>query len=464
MFVSRLALDDFRSWQQMVIDFVPGLNLLFGANGLGKTNIVEALEVLSTGGSHRTSSSAPLVRAGARKATVRANVDDDGSVTTYEVSIPVRGANRARINSGKSLYMRDVVGRVPTVVFAPEDQRLIAAEPAARRGFVNQSASQLILGYYDVLQRFNQTGRQRAALLKQIQQQRVGSDARMGSDVSAASFPTSAGSSGLSSADTPTDIGLPAYDPMAAALSGLEVWTGQFIEAGVELTRLRQRFIDMLNGPFARIYRELAGPRHHAELVYAPSFDEVTAYGDHDGHEDGEGGLLAYDPQSQRGDGDCSDLVTDSPDDQIRMAISRHFQRIYPGEVAQARNLIGPHRDDVIVRLNGMNARDYASNGEMWTLALAMKMALFEVIKAERGDDPILILDDVFAQLDESRRRQIVDFASRQSQVLITMAAESDMPQGLDAHRIDVADIVAAQDAQEAQYAQEAQKSQEAQA
>ncbi|PLS31033.1 DNA recombination protein RecF [Bifidobacterium margollesii] len=421
MFVSRVALDDFRSWRQMVVDFEPGLNLLVGANGLGKTNIVEALEVLSTGGSHRASSSAPLVRSGAAKATVRANVTDDDAVTTYEVSIPVRGANRARINSGKSLYMRDVVGKVPTVTFSPEDQRLIAGDPATRRGFVNQSASQLLFGYYDVLQRFNQIGKQRAALLRQIQQQRA------------------VGMQSAGSADSGFDQ--PAYDPMAAAMSGLEVWTGQFIDAGVELTRQRSRFIDLLNAPFARIYRDLAGERHHAELVYAPSFEEVPAYGEHVDDEglDGEGGMESGGTVSGRG--------VSSADDRIRLAISRHFQRIYPGEVAQARNLIGPHRDDVIVRLNGMNARDYASNGEMWTLALAMRMALFEVIKAERGDDPILILDDVFAQLDESRRRQIVDFAGHQHQALITMAAETDMPQGLEAHRIDVADLVASQNA-----------------
>ena len=124
--------------------------------------------------------------------------------------------------------------------------------------------------------------------------------------------------------------------------------------------------------------------------------------------------------------------------DEPAAEISRHFQRIYPGEVARGQNLIGPQRDDLTLRLNDMPAREFASNGEMWTMALALKMALYEVVSAQRNVKPIVILDDVFAQLDESRRGQILDFARRQDQVLITVAAASDIPQG-EAHVIDVA-------------------------
>lgn len=125
--------------------------------------------------------------------------------------------------------------------------------------------------------------------------------------------------------------------------------------------------------------------------------------------------------------------------------ISRHFQRIYPGEVARGQNLIGPHRDDLTLLLNDMNAREFASNGEMWTMALALKMALYEAVSAHFESKPIVILDDVFAQLDEARRGQILDFAMRQDQVLITVAAASDIPRmdagrfHADAHVIDVA-------------------------
>ena len=172
----------------------------------------------------------------------------------------------------------------------------------------------------------------------------------------------------------------------------------------MRLTQERNDVIARLGEPFARIYASLAGDGERAALAYEPSFDEV---------------MLFDDPGAE---------------------ISRHFQRIYPGEVARGQNLIGPHRDDLTLLLNDMPAREFASNGEMWTMALALKMALYEAVSAQFESKPIVILDDVFAQLDESRRGQILDFAMRQDQVLITVAAASDIPQTdvVHAHVIDV--------------------------
>ncbi|KFI91735.1 recombination protein RecF [Bifidobacterium saguini DSM 23967] len=379
MYVSRLALDHYRSWSQVVVDFVPGVNLIVGKNGLGKTNLVEAVEILSTGASHRTSSTLPLIERGQSTATIRANVvgaesaDGTDQVTTYEASIHARGANRARINSGSSLYLRDIVGQIPSVAFTPEDQRLVSGDPAARRTLLNQAGALLERGYPEALQQFTRIAKQRATLLKQL--------------------------------NASSNTG----QPVDAVLSGLEIWTGQFIEAGIALTRMRKRIIDLLAEPFAAIYRELAGETEQVTLSYVPSFDEV--------------------------------LLFDEPHN----AISEHFQRIYPGEVARGVNLIGPQRDDLSLELFDIPAKEFASNGEMWTMALALKMALFQVIREQLGMRPIVILDDVFAQLDDSRRSQILDFAAQQEQVLITVASEGDVPEsahtmlGEKAHVIDVA-------------------------
>ena len=375
MHISRLALDRFRSWNQCVLDLTSGVNVLMGANGLGKTNIVEAVEVLSTGGSHRTSSSLPLIERGNTSAVIRANVEDKGRTTTYEVTIASRGANRGRINSGPSVYMRDIVGQVPCVAFTPDDQRMVTGDPATRRGFLDQAGVLLIPGYAALTQDLAKIGKQRAALLKQLGDRQA--------------------SSGFD--------GVPSMQD--AVLAGLEIWTGQFITVGVELTKRRRDVVAMLAEPFARIYAELAGDTEQVALRYAPSFDEVLAFDDPAPH------------------------------------ISEHFQRIYPGEVARGVNLIGPQRDDLTLMLNEMNAREYASNGEMWTMALALKMALLQTVASTTHTEPIVILDDVFAQLDEHRREQIMRFAADQHQVLITVAATSDMPEGLDAHVIDVASL-----------------------
>ncbi len=381
--------------EPFVLDLTPGINILQGANGLGKTNIVEAIEVLSTGLSHRTSSSVPLVQRGEHAATIRANIEsvtdpepaDDGvntsadavdisdmkpvrqtQTTTLEATIAARGANRARINGGQSRYLREILGTLPTVSFTPEDQQLVAGDPAVRRSFINQVASLLIPGYANRLQSFTHVAKQRAALLKQLGQwQRAGS-------------------------------------PIDAALSGLEIWTGQFIEAGVALSRDRQRIIAELNKSFGPLYARLAGVAgdlpsnaeiqdtaqnggEQAAVEYVPSFDEI--------------------------------LGTQAPEP----LISQHFQRIYPGEVSRGVNLIGPQRDDLLVTLNGMPAREFASNGEMWTLALALKMAQYRALCEYFDTRPVVILDDVFAQLDESRRTEILHFAAAQDQVLITAAS-----------------------------------------
>jgi DNA replication and repair protein RecF len=422
VYVSRLALDHFRSWPHLVVDFTPGVTILKGANGLGKTNIVEAVEVLSTGSSHRVSGSLPLIERGESKATVRANIREDhplddnkktlvvdaveqneatlkcdveglesreiehaslvsddgdqaenpGHETTYEVTVTAHGANRGRINGGNSLYMRDIVGKVPSVSFTPEDQRLVVGDPAGRRSFLDQAGSQLNSNYAVDLANANKVAKQRAILLKQLGQR-----------------------------------GEP-VDERNAALSGLEVWTGQFISVGVSLTRMRARLVDLLAEPFSSIYDELAGKPQHAGLQYVPSFQEVLDF-DH--------------PEAE---------------------ISKHYQRLYSGEIARGRNLIGPHRDDIALTLDGMPAREFASNGEMWTMALALKMALFGQIAQARQTKPIVILDDVFAQLDEKRRRQILDFATRQDQVLITVAAAGDIPlETIQAHEANIIDVAA---------------------
>ncbi|KFI67132.1 DNA replication/repair protein RecF [Bifidobacterium magnum] len=377
MVITKLALDHFRSWDHLLIDLAAGVTVFQGANGLGKTNIVEAIEVLSTGSSHRVSSTTPLIERGQSVATIRANIVEDTDTepepaslsahksseqtenlpqTTLELSLRLKGANRGRVNSGQSLYMRDIVGRIPSVTFAPDDQQLISAEPSRRRTFLDQACALLNREYVGLHQQFTKVARQRAALLKT-----------------------------LGSTD-------PADPRHSGALGTLEIWTGQFIALGMELTKQRAAVIELLNQPFSRLYTQLSNGNGVAGLSYEPSFAEVLEY------------------------------------EQPQPEISRHFQRLYAGESARGINLIGPQRDDMTVTIDSIPAKEFASNGEMWTLALALKMALVELVEQRFQTRPIVILDDVFAQLDENRRQKILEFASRQDQVFITVAAASDIP------------------------------------
>ena len=387
MYVSKLALDHFRSWSSCVLDFSPKMNVLVGSNGLGKTNVVESLEVISTGTSHRVSSLTPLIEINHNCATIRANVKDfsntcnintlDGSdnldnldETTFELSINLKGANRARINGKKSLYMKDIVGLVPCVSFTPRDQNLIVSDPTVRRTFIDQAGALLIPNYLPILQEYNHIAKQRSALLKS-----------------------------LSNNYSPNSMNN--YN----TVSDLEVWTAKFIETGIILTKLRKQIIEILNNVFSNIVKHLSNSSNFASIEYNPSFSEIDF-----------------------SENNFEDDFEESNDNSIRLAISEHFQRIYNGEVARGYNLIGPHRDDFTILLNDYNAKEFASNGESWTLALALKMALFKSLEKKNEKKPIVILDDVFAQLDESRRKQILEFAKNQDQVFITVASLSDIP------------------------------------
>lgn len=384
MYVSKLALDHFRSWSNCVLDFSPKINILLGSNGLGKTNIVESLEVISTGTSHRVSSLMPLIEINHNCATIRANVKDfnntfnsntldssnDLNETTFELSINLKGANRARINGKKSLYMKDIVGLVPCVSFTPRDQNLIVSDPTVRRTFIDQAGALLIPNYLPILQEYNHIAKQRSALLKS-----------------------------LSNNYSPNSMNN--YN----TVSDLEVWTAKFIETGIILTKLRKQIIELLNNVFSNIVKHLSNSSNFASIEYNPSFSEIDF-----------------------SENNFEDDFEENNDNSIRLAISEHFQKIYNGEVARGYNLIGPHRDDFTILLNNYNAKEFASNGESWTLALALKMALFKSLEKKNGKKPIVILDDVFAQLDESRRKQILEFAKNQDQVFITVASLSDIP------------------------------------
>ncbi|MCI1984428.1 MAG: DNA replication and repair protein RecF [Bifidobacteriaceae bacterium] len=444
--ISRLALDHFRSWNHVVLDFAPGMNVLVGKNGIGKTNLIEAIEFLSSGASHRASASKYLIQRGEKRATIRANVehgtatnaanvgildgaespelsetfrhnDADGnppttvitaasigvigdstseianensSERTLEVTIPQRGAIRSRVDSGPSRYFRDIAGQVKVVVFSPRDQQLVSGDPAQRRGFLDTAATLMFPNYYALLQRFRQIAKQRTAVLKHLADAQFGSAGQRGG----LAAPQGQGFD---------EFGQPVMDERSMALTELEVWTSQFIDVGVEISRRRRDVVERLSDTVTRLYGELSDGNGVGGIAYEPSFDEILGEGD-----------------SQ----------------EIKQNIAQHFQRIYPGEVARGSNLIGPHRDDLLVTLDGEPAREFASNGELWTLGLALKMAQFDYLA--QSDTPILVLDDVFAQLDESRRRQILDFAAHQQQVFITVAAHSDIPSAGEMSIIDV--------------------------
>lgn len=365
MHLRHLAVVDFRSWHRADLDLEPGVSVLVGPNGVGKTNLVEAVGYLATLGSHRVSSDAPLVRRGAERAVVRGAVVHRGRELSVEVEIAPGRANRARVNRAPVPRPRDVLGVLRTVLFAPEDLALVRGDPAERRRFLDDLLVARRPRYAAVRADHDRVLRQRSALLKTAR---------------------AAGRGG------------------AADLRTLDVWDGHLARHGAALLAGRLDLVDELAGLAAAAFAEVAPSSEPVTLAYRATLPGEPL------------------PRSA---------------EELEPLLIEALVRVRRQEVERGVCLVGPHRDDLELRLGPGPARGYASHGESWALALALRLASYRVLCAD-GAEPVLVLDDVFAELDDRRRRALAGVAARAEQVLVTAAVADDVPADLGGARFAV--------------------------
>ncbi|MGZ4447611.1 MAG: DNA replication/repair protein RecF [Nocardioides sp.] len=378
MYVSHLSLHDFRSYASAEVPLEPGVTAFIGRNGQGKTNLVEAIDYLSRLASHRVATDAPLIRAGADQAVVRAAVVRDGRTATLEVELNPGRANRARINKSPLPRARELVGLVRTVVFSPEDLTLVKGDPSDRRRFLDDLLVLRTPRLAGVRADYDRVLRQRNSLLKTAGAARRGSSSQEG------------------------------------ALSTLGVWDDHLARTGAELLAERIALVEALAPYVGKAYETVArgASRDDAEIEYKPSFDLA-------GVRDRAG-------------------LTD--------ALLAEVERRRKDELDRGISLVGPHRDELLLTLgNGpgstgtrLPVKGYASHGESWSFALALRLASYDLLRSD-GDDPILILDDVFAELDSERRAQLAELVAGAEQVLVTAAVGADVPAALAGARFEVA-------------------------
>ena len=366
MWVRSVGLTDFRSYAEVDVDLAPGITTLIGSNGQGKTNLVEAIGYVATLSSHRVATDAPLVRTGADLAVIRCLVADDRDVLV-EIAISPGKANRARINRSPVPKVRDVLGTLRTVLFAPEDLALVKGDPSDRRAYLDDLLVQRTPRLAGVRADYDRVLRQRNALLKSAPVARRAS-----------------------------------ADEMQRTL---EVWDEQFAEHGSALLAARLGLLDdLIDGVRAQV-QVIAGAGSAAiDLRYASSLGD-------------------------------SELARDR--DALGEAILRRIGERRQEELARGITLVGPHRDDVQILLGTNPAKGYASHGESWSIALALRLAAFDLLRAD-GVDPVLILDDVFAELDRARRERLAERVQDATQVIITAAVDDDVPEALRGARMTV--------------------------
>lgn len=381
MIVEHLSLVDFRNYATAELTLHRGPNVLVGRNGQGKTNLAEAMVFLATLGSHRVSSDAPLVRDGQDFAVIRARLSHGERRVLAEVQLNRQGSNKARINGSPS-KPNELPRYAHVVLFAPEDLQIVRGDPSARRRFADQLLIQRTPRLAAVLGDYDRVLKQRNALLKSARARGIRGE----------------------------------------GLSTLDVWDDKLVALGSEIITARQRLAADLQQPVADAYAAIAGADHRPRLEWALSVRGADPEDDDTAAADDEPDAGAVSPAR------CAEMFRAS------LAAKRS------NELDRGLTLTGPHRDDLVLRVRDLPVKGYASHGESWSVALALRLASAELLRSESpAGDPVLILDDVFAELDADRRRRLASLTAGYEQVVVTAAVEEDIPEVLHAHVVRIA-------------------------
>jgi DNA replication and repair protein RecF len=354
VWVRRLELVDFRNYEQAALALGPGLTAVVGANGQGKSNLMEAVGYLATLESFRGVPGVALVRDGSPRAVVRAEVvQPDGRTVSIECELPVSGRDRILVNKQRLRRTSDLLGVVRVTVFSPDDLALVKEGPALRRRFLDQTAISLHPRVDADRRDLERILKHKSTLLKQV-------GGRLGEE----------------------------------AAFTLDVWNAKLTEVGERIGEARAELVAALGPEVARAY---------ADLVDAAHGGRVPDVG------------VRYEP-AWRSTGLAAALDAARAD-----------------EVRRQVCLVGPHRDDLELSLAGLPARTHASQGEQRTLALALRLAAHRLVTARVDDPPVLVLDDVFSELDPARSAALLRHLPP-GQVLLTTAGP--LPAEADVERV----------------------------
>jgi len=380
MELTSARLLNFRNLEETEVSFSPHMNLFVGRNGQGKTNLLEALNYVSIGRSHRGGRNEDLIRLGADELHVRINARDDaGEPLVLEYGLGRGGSRRFRID-GETVRRRvDLVGRLPAVFFSPDSIGLVRGGPERRRRFADQGLSSIDREYLAHLQAYLRSLRQKARLLRDLGNGRV--------------------------------PGAP-----GGVRAELVAWNREMAPHAAFICERRAEYARWIRPHARRAYVELSGEDTAFEFVYRPN--------------------LAAAQESPASE------VEESPETgHFEKEILTEFDYIVEDEIRRGRPLSGPHLDDFEVRLAGLDLRVFGSQGETRTAAVALILAQSDVVLETRNIRPVLFFDDIFSELDRERSRQLQEKSIREHQVFIATARGEDVsewrPEGLRSWRVE---------------------------
>lgn len=363
MWISEIQLEKFRNYDQLTLSLEPGINLLIGENGAGKTNLAEACVYLSQLDSHRVFGYSSLINSNSQSSQISLKAKFGNRELKVAAELNRAKPNRFFLNGHLVKRSSDLVGVINVVVFAPEDLDLVRRDPADRRKFLDDSMIQLKPRLAAVRSDYERVLKQKSALLKS------------------------------------------ARSVAKPDLTTLDIWDDQLVSLGTEIIFQRLELLKELSPLLSDFYSQLSNQQETITLQLKASIL---------GGEEEEG-FQALSHMSKP---------------EISQAFYERLSDLRPKELERGVSLVGPHRDELAIWKNDLLAKNHASQGEAWSLALGLKLAMAELIRRDSQlGDPILILDDVFAVLDSGRRSRLVDFVINNQQVIITSADADVVPQ-----------------------------------
>ncbi len=370
MFLQHLHLQNFRNYSRQSVAFTAPKTILLGDNAQGKSNLLEAVELLATLKSHRTSRDRDLIYDGSTTGQIKAQVRRDLGVSNLNLVLK-NGGRRIAMRNGETLKrQQDFLGSLNAVQFSSLDLELVRGGPGERRIWIDTLLTQLEPLYAYILQQYNQALKQRNAFIKQ---QTMESEQAVGSTVSA---------SAVANLDR----------------TQMAIWDAQLAIAGTRVIRRRSRVIYRLAPLAQRWHEAISGSTEALQVRYQPNVMTLADTAD---------------------TGASTASTADDPGE-IQQAFLEKIQSRAVAESHQRTSLVGPHRDDIDFVINETPARQYGSQGQQRTLVLSLKLAELELIEAIIGEPPLLLLDDVLAELDMKRQNQLLETIQDRFQTLIT--------------------------------------------
>ncbi|ARV62133.1 DNA replication/repair protein RecF [Nostocales cyanobacterium HT-58-2] len=345
MYLKTLHLRQFRNYKEQQVEFTAPKTILLGNNAQGKSNLLEAVELLATLRSHRMARDRDFIQDGETIATLSATIHRQTGISDLNLTLRRNGRRTVALNGENLRRQMDFLGVLNAVQFSSLDLDLVRGGPEGRRNWLDTLLIQLEPVYAYILQQYNQVLRQRNAFLKR----------------------------NIETLHTKT------------LQSELAVWDAQLATAGTRVIRRRDRAIQRLAPIAIAWHASISGSTEVLELKYSPNVS-----------------------------------LEQNLSEQVQQAFLDKIQQRSIAELHQGTTLVGPHRDEIELTINQTPARQYGSQGQQRTLVLALKLAELQLIEEVVGEPPLLLLDDVLAELDPSRQNQLLDAIQDRFQTLIT--------------------------------------------